>query len=168
MLLLFQKSHFMYFEKMSVYPWWRPLHIPGWQQPGPRPRGCPDRPSKCWAPSRAGFWAVSFSKAAWSCGGTACPCRVLRAWPGKQRRAPVCAEGVACPHTCPPCHLELHLAALPQLPPACAPSGKGSSHCSLGELIAVWGFWPYLLSRTICGNLIPFFSVMGLLDNAIH
>lgn len=68
-LLFFQKSHFMYFEKMSVYPWWWPLHIPGWQQPGLRPRGCPDRPSKCWAPSRAGFRAVSFSEAAWSWGG---------------------------------------------------------------------------------------------------
>lgn len=38
----------------------------------------------------------------------------------------------------------------------------------LGELIAVWGFWPYLLSGTICGNLIPFFSTVRLLDNAVH
>ena len=67
-----------------------------------------------------------------------------------------------------PCPLELHLAALPRLRPACAPGGRGSSPCSLGELIAVWGFWPYLLSGTICGNLIPFFSTMRLLDNAVH
>lgn len=64
--------------------------------------------------------------------------------------------------------LELHLAALPGLRPACAPGGRGFSPCSLGELIAVWGFWPYLLSGTICGNLIPFFSTMRLLDNAVH
>ena len=45
---------------------------------------------------------------------------------------------------------------------------RASSPCSLGELIAVWSFWPCLLSGTICGNLIPCFSTMRLLDFAVH
>ena len=67
-LLLFQKCNFMYFEKMSYVsmvtcPCW-----PGQQQPGTRPRGCPDRTSECWAPRRAAFWGIPFSEAAQSSG----------------------------------------------------------------------------------------------------
>ena len=157
-------------RETSVYPWWRPLLIPGWQPSGPG--AVLMGPSHAELPAGLGSGQSRFlwqPRAGGDRGSAPCPMGLARG----ERRAPACAEGwlvltpgpVLWSSTWRPRPLELHL---PGLRPACAPSGRGSSHCSLGELIAVWGFWLYLLSGTICGNLISFFSTVRLLDNAVH
>ena len=53
-----------------------------------RPRSRPDGPSECWAPSRAGFWAVSFSVAAQSWWGQRIS--ALSCGPGQRREESTC------------------------------------------------------------------------------
>lgn len=119
MLLLFQKCHFMYFERnVCVSMVTAPAHS---QLAALRPRSRPDGPSACWAPSRAGLWAVPFSVAAQSWRRQRIS--ALSHGPGQRREEGTClCWGLTCPHTWP--HpLALHLAAPSSVaPPARAPS----------------------------------------------